>query len=78
MSANGELHFTLLEKVDRNGETYLFAGVKIFNSVLFIRKDIAVHGRPQRWKAILKPYEKPSGQADDIAWDELEHLGNKD
>ena len=68
MSSSGEFHFTLLERIDRHGEKYLFAGMKLLNAVIFIRRDIKVEGRPQRWKAVMKPYEKPEGGEDDINW----------
>ena len=69
MSATGEFHFTLLERIDRHGDTYLFAGVKLLNAVIFIRRDIKIEGRPQRWKAIIKPYEAKEGADEhDLDW----------
>lgn len=61
--SEGEFHFSLTERRDRNGDVYLFVGLKMLNSVLFIRPEPVVAGEPQRWQAILKPY-RPKGEQD--------------
>ena len=58
--SEGEFHFSLTERRDRNGDVYLFVGLKMLNSVLFISPEPVVAGEPQRWQAILKPY-RPKG-----------------
>lgn len=72
--SNGEFHFTLTEKIDRNKHTYLFVGLKMFNSVLLIWPEEEVPGQPRRWKAVLKPYSGPSRDnaskdASEFEWD---------
>lgn len=73
-SVGGEFHFTLIERTDRHGQAYLFGGLKMLNAVLFIRRDIAVPGRPQRWKAVLKPYQPKPGDEDQdphsVVWED--------
>ena len=63
--SEGEFHFTLTSRLDRNGDMYLFVGLKMLNSVLFIRPERTpvVAGEPQRWEAVLKPY-RPKGDQD--------------
>ena len=61
--SEGEFHFTLTERLDRNKKLYLFAGIRLLNSVLFIRPEPTEPGEPQRWEAILKPY-RPKGEQD--------------
>lgn len=61
--SEGEFHFTLSERVDRNQQIYLFAGIRLLNSVLFIRREPTPEGEPQRWAAVLKPY-KAKGEQD--------------
>ena len=46
--SEGEFHFSLTERRDRNGDVYLFVGLKMLNSVLFIRPEPVVAGEPQR------------------------------
>lgn len=60
-----EFHFTLTERKDKNNDVYLFAGLKMINSVLFIRPEPTEPGQPQRWAAILKPYRPRGDQQDD-------------
>lgn len=69
--SEGEFSFTLTERRDRHGDLYLFAGVRILNSVLFVRPEPEVSGRPRRWHAVLKPY-RPKGEDDnyEAAWSE--------
>ena len=66
--SEGEFTFTLTERRDRNGQIYLFAGLKMFNSVLFIRKEPTIPGQPQRWQGVLKPY-RPKGAEEQEAYD---------
>ena len=44
--SEGEFHFSLTERRDRNGDVYLFVGLKMLNSVLFIRPEPVVAGKP--------------------------------
>lgn len=69
--SEGEFHFTLTERRDRNLQLYLFAGIRFLNSVLFIRPEPTEPGQPQRWQAILKPY-RPKGEQDnyDDPWNQ--------
>lgn len=73
--SEGEFSFTLTERRDKHGNLYLFAGVRILNSVLFVRPEAEVPGRPRRWQAVLKPY-RPKGEDDNFesAW--TENLNN--
>lgn len=73
--SEGEFSFTLTERVDRNGDKYLFAGIRILNSVLFIRPEPAAAGRPNRWQAVLKPY-RPKGEEDNYEAPWTESLNN--
>jgi hypothetical protein len=63
--SEGEFHFTLTEKFDKNKRPYLFAGIRILNSVLFIREMPQTPGEPRRFEAILKPYRERSNQSED-------------
>jgi hypothetical protein len=74
--SEGEFNFTLTERTDRNGDKYLFAGIRILNSVLFIRPEPEVAGRPKRWQAVLKPY-RPKGDEDDYEAPWNEPLNNQ-
>lgn len=56
-----EFTFTLTEKFDRNGELYLFGGIRFFNSVLFVRRNPESPGDPTTWRATLKPYQPERG-----------------
>ena len=69
---NGEFVFSLKEKADRNGETYLVAGLPMFNVVMFIRRD-EEKGKDgiQRWRGIVKPYRPSSRQGEEeFSWPE--------
>ncbi len=73
---NGELSFSLTEKEDRNGETYLFAGVQLLGAVIFIRPD-GTDGRGKaRWKLTLKKYTGPA-DPDAAAWEDDKSSDNK-
>lgn len=77
--SDGEFHFTLTEKQDRNGDMYLFAGVRILNSVLFIRPAPFVPGAPQRWYAVLKPYRSKGDEENyEPVWTESEKPSKKE
>jgi hypothetical protein len=54
---NGEFTFSLKEKVDRFGKIYLFASIKMLDSVLFVRPtgQSGPDGSPI-WFAQLRPY----------------------
>lgn len=67
--SQGEFHFTLTEKRDKNGDLYLFGGLQMLNAVLFIRPDDGEPGRPKKWKAVLKPY-RPREDAHASVWDD--------
>lgn len=67
--STGEFHFTLTEKRDKNGDLYLFGGLKMLNAVLFIRPEPEEPGRPRKWKAVLKPYS-PREDAHQSVWDD--------
>lgn len=56
MSEQECYRFTMIEKRDRDGNTYLFSGLRILNCVLFIHKEAARPGEPQLWTAVLRPY----------------------
>lgn len=67
---NGELTFSLIEKTDRNGEMYLFAGVQLLGVVVFVRRDGTDNRGFSRWKLVVKKYTGPStGEpSDSDAW----------
>ena len=46
-----EYRIDLEERTDRYKKTYLFGSLRMFNSVMFIRKDKDGH-----WHAAIKPY----------------------
>lgn len=76
--SDGAFHFTLTERFDRNHRPYLFAGIRILNSVLFIREMPQEEGEPRRFEAILKPYrEKEPNQQDDNYGDIWDREANK-
>lgn len=58
---NGEFYFELTEKVDRDGNTYLFGGVQLFNAVVFVRPDTK-KGEGERWIMSVRPYVKSRGK----------------
>lgn len=72
---NGEFTFTLIEKTDRNGQTYLRGGIHLINAVLFVR-PLGVTGPDgcPRWQATLKPYTGPQSKTidnpDDTGWED--------
>ncbi len=72
--SQGEFTFTMTERKDRNGKTYLFGGLKMLNSVLFIRKEegLVAPGQRPKWKAVLKPYEPKNQDPDAATWNNEE------
>lgn len=60
---NGEFHFNLVEREDRHGDKYLFAGLQILNAVIFIREEPTRPDEPRRFRAVLKPY---TGRPNDV------------
>ena len=60
--SNGTFNFVLIEKVDRFGDRYMFAALKLFNAVLFVRPEPESSDGITRWRCELKPYT-PSNQA---------------
>jgi len=71
---NGEFTFALTERIDKNRQTYLFAGIQMLGAVLFVRPD-GPPGEGRRWRAVLKPYSgpgeivrEPSDEELDNAW----------
>lgn len=69
-----ELRVDLDEREDRDGKMYLFGSIRIFNSVMFVRKD-----RHGNWHATFRAYqpraEKSGGNGvdknqDSVVWDE--------
>lgn len=54
--ANGTFLFTLVERVDRFDEKYMFAALPFFNAVLFVREEPLGDDGVRRWRAELKPY----------------------
>lgn len=60
-SDNGQFHFTLSRRTDRNGHVFLFAGIRFLNAVLFIRPEPREAGPDaDRWQAVLKPFVSQS------------------
>ncbi len=47
-----ELRVDLDEREDRDGKMYLFGSIRIFNSVMFVRKD-----RRGNWHATFRAYQ---------------------
>lgn len=71
MSRVIELQLTLQERVDKNGDTYLFGGFAPIPLVIFIRPYKGeVEGEGRRWQMQIKPYVKPDDREDDAtrAW----------
>ncbi len=67
---NGEFHFVLTEKTDRNHDTYLFGGLEFLNAVIFIRPEPTAPGEAKRWRAVLKPYKpKTPNELSPNVWD---------
>lgn len=69
---NGEFVFSMKEKIDRDGKTYLFGGITFINAVLFVRPtgESGPDGLP-RWEATVRPYtgQQPSNP-DEATWED--------
>lgn len=57
-----EINFTLEERRDRNGDTYLFAALPLFNAVMFLRPP---RTGGVRWEGVIKPYRPRQIAADE-------------
>lgn len=72
--SQGEFSFRLTEKKDRNGDTYLFGSLKMFNSVIFVREEPRIAGEPKRFLAVVKPYQPRKDESDIVddtnVWEE--------
>ncbi len=51
--AGGEILLKLKERTDRNQDVYLFGSLRLFDVVVFIRRDKT---KPGEWVASIRPY----------------------
>ena len=63
--AGGEILLRLKERIDRNKDVYLFGSLRLFNVVIFIRKD---KSRPGEWQATIRPYLEAGKLEEGFDW----------
>lgn len=64
---NGEFTFHMQERTDRNGVTYMFAGIRLLGVVVFLFPEPCAPGEPRRWKGVVRPHQ---AKTDNGVWDE--------